>query len=160
MSGDHAAARSRPRLAVIFGANLNMLGRRNPVFYGTMTLEEVWEHVHAKARELDVEVDLFQSNIEGELVNWIHQHRDDVDGYVVNPGGFTMFGQSFRDAIVDTGCPLIEVHWSNIHAREIVSIWSKQAVGQICGFHWRGVVIGLDVLSGIVREGGMPSHSH
>jgi 3-dehydroquinate dehydratase II len=142
----------RPRLAVLFGANLNMLGRRNPVFYGTMTLDEVWSRVRDKAQELGCDVETFQSNIEGELVNWIHQHRDAVDGYIVNPGGFTMFGQPFRDAIIDTERPLIEVHWSNIHAREIVSIWSKQAVGQICGFHWRGCIIALDVLNGLVRD--------
>jgi 3-dehydroquinate dehydratase-2 len=148
-------ASDRPRLAVLFGANLNMLGRRNPVFYGTMTLDDVWKHVRAKAEELDVELETFQANIEGELVNWVHEHRDQLDGYVVNPGGFTMFGQAFRDAIVDTGSPLVELHFSNIHARGIVSIWSEQAVGQICGFHWRGAVIALDVLNGIVRAGGL-----
>lgn len=145
----------RLRFAMLFGANLNMLGRRNPVFYGTMTLDEVSERIHEKARDLDVDVVVFQSNIEGEVVNWIHENRDDLDGYVVNPGGFTMFGQAFRDAIIDTGAPLIEVHWSNIHAREIASIWSKQAVGQICGFHWRGALLGLDVLAGLVRDGGL-----
>jgi 3-dehydroquinate dehydratase-2 len=146
----------RPRLAVIFGANLNMLGRRNPVHYGTMTLEEVWEHVRKRAEELGVDVEFFQSNFEGELIGWIQEHRDEIDGYVVNPGGFTMFGQAFRDAIVDTEAPLIELHLSNIHRRGIVSVWSEDAVGQICGFHWRGAVIALEVLAGIVRDGGMP----
>lgn len=146
----------RPRLAVLFGANLNMLGRRNPIHYGTMTLDEVWQHVRKRAQELEVDVEFFQSNFEGELINWIQEHRDEIDGYVVNPGGFTMFGQAFRDAIIDTQVPLVELHLSNIHARGIVSIWSQDAVGQICGFHWRGAVVAIEVLSGIVRDGGMP----
>jgi 3-dehydroquinate dehydratase-2 len=140
------------RLAALFGANLNMLGRRNPEHYGVMTLADVERHLRDRAELLGCELEVFQSNTEGELIGWVQAHRDELHGYMVNPGGFTMFGQGLRDALLDTEAPVIEVHWSNIHRRGIKSIWSEDAVGQICGFHWRGALAALEVLDGLARD--------
>jgi 3-dehydroquinate dehydratase-2 len=138
--------------AVVLGANLNTLGKRNPTYYGTLTLDEISALIRARAEELHCEVDIVQSNSESELIDWVHLHGDDFDGLLVNPGGFTAFGQALCDAIVDTGKPWIEVHMSNIHARGMRSIWSEHALGVIAGFHSRGYIAGLELLEGIVRQ--------
>ena len=139
--------------AVLLGANLDTLGKRNPAHYGTFTLDDISARIRARALELQCDVDIVQSNSESELVNWVHHRSEDVDGLLVNPGGFTVFGQALCDAVVDTGKPWIEVHMSNIHARNIHSIWTDHTLGMISGFHWRGYIAGLELLEAIVRSG-------
>lgn len=140
------------RVAAMFGANLNMLGRRNAEHYGVMTLDEVTERMRQRAEELGCDLVVVQSNSESELIEWVHANRDEIDGYIINPGGFTMHAQGWRDSIVDTGAPLVELHWSNIHNRGIKSLWTEAAVGQVCGFHWRGAPAGLEILVGLVED--------
>jgi 3-dehydroquinate dehydratase-2 len=138
--------------AVILGANLNTLGTRSPEYYGTLTVAEISERLKSKAREIGCDVEVIQSNSEAELIEWIQGHASDLCGMLVNPGGFTRFGQALCDAVVDVGCPWLEIHMSNIHARGIPSIWSEHALGQITGLHWRGYLGGLEMLNEVVNE--------
>lgn len=143
------------KILVLQGPNLNMLGRRKAGHYGTMTLEEIHRRMAERAEALGCELLFFQSNHEGDLVDKIHAERDRVQGIVVNPAGLTGVGYSLRDAIEDSGLPTVEVHLSNIHAREEFrrhSCISAVAVGQIAGFRWRGYIAALEVLAGLLKE--------
>ena len=120
-----------------------------------MTLEEIHQRMAARAMELGCELIFLQSNHEGDLVDKIHAEREVVQGMIVNPAGLTGVGYSLRDAIEDSGLPTIEVHLSNIHAREEFrrhSCISGIAVGQIAGFRWRGYIAALEILVGICSE--------
>ena len=103
---------------VLHGPNLNMLGKRNKAIYGTKTLKEINSLIEDRARELGVQVTIHQSNQEGELVDLVQTHAAQSDSIIVNPGALTHYGLSLRDALEDTGLPIMEVHLSNIHARE------------------------------------------
>ncbi len=107
------------RILVLHGINLNMFGKRDPKHYGTATLQDIDAALAALAKELDVSVECFQTNIEGALAEKIHQaHFDHVDGVVINAGAWTHYSYGIRDALAILKCPIIEVHMSNVHARE------------------------------------------
>ena len=125
------------RLLLLNGPNLNLFGRREPHIYGTMTLGEIDERIRALAGELGVEVETFQSNHEGALLDRLHERMDEVQGCVINPAALTQHGVGLHDAIKAMPFPVVEVHMSNIHAREewrrhsIVSPAAKAVVEQL-----------------------------
>lgn len=143
------------KILVLQGPNINMLGRRKAEHYGTVTMDEIHMHLEQKADELGCEIACFQSNYEGALVEKVQEMRDSVDGILMNPAGLTTTSVSLRDALEDAGLPLVEIHLSNIHAREAWrrhSLFSEIAVGIIAGFRWRGYVSALEMLVGMLRE--------
>ena len=145
------------KILVINGPNLNNLSRRDPGQYGSMTLPEIEAAVTDRARELGVEVAFFQSNHEGAIVDFLQESSEDADGIVINPAALTGVGYSLGDALRDAGLPLIEVHLSNIHAREEFrrhSVIAPIAVGQIAGLGWRGYLYALEHITHHLREGG------
>ena len=136
-------------ILLINGANVNALGRRDPRHYGTTTLAEIEEVMGSRAKELGVQLICFQSNHEGALIDCVQDHTAETDGIIINPGGLTHYGISFRDALEDSRLPVIEVHLSNIHAREPWrerSVTASVVVGQITGLGWRGYIYALDFL--------------
>lgn len=126
------------RILVLHGINLNMFGQRDPDVYGTTTLAEIDRDLAALAAELGVELESYQTNHEGQMAERIHQaHRDRVDAVVFNPGAWSHYSIGLRDAIEILAVPVIEVHMSNIHAREAFrhhSVFTAICTGQICGF--------------------------
>jgi 3-dehydroquinate dehydratase-2 len=129
------------------GINLNMFGQRDPSQYGTATLADIEAQAQALARELGVTLTCFQTNDEGAMCERIHQaHRDRVDAVVINAGAWTHYSYGLRDALAMLACPIIEVHMSNIHAREAFrhhSVIADIARGQICGFGVDSYTLGL-----------------
>jgi 3-dehydroquinate dehydratase-2 len=138
------------RILVLHGPNLNLFGRREPQIYGTMTLAEINQRLEALARELEVELVIVQSNHEGALVDALHEHMDKAAGAVINPAGLTQHSVSLHDAIKAMPFPVIEVHMSNLAAREEWrhrSIISSAAKGTIQGLGWRSYAAALRVLA-------------
>ena len=138
------------KILVIHGPNLNMLGERNKALYGDKTLAEIDTLVQKRARELGVEVLGLQSNSEGALIDFIQAQAPKADAIIINPGALTHYGLSLRDALVDSALPVIEVHLSNIYAREgwrHRSVIAPTARGQISGFGWRGYITALEILA-------------
>lgn len=138
------------RILVIHGSNLNMLGKREAAIYGDKTLAEIDNLVEKRARELGVEVLCFQSNSEGALIDFIQAEAPKANAIIINPGAFTHYGLSLRDALVDSALPVIEVHISNIYAREVwrhKSVIAPIARGQISGLGWRGYIIALEIMA-------------
>jgi 3-dehydroquinate dehydratase II len=143
------------KILVLHGPNLNLFGRREPHIYGTTTLAEINERLQALARELKVELIVFQSNLEGELVGMFHKHMDDAAGALLNPAGLTQFGVSLHDAIKAMPFPVIEVHMSNIAAREAWrhhSIISSAVKGTVQGLGWRSYTAALRALVEILKD--------
>jgi len=138
------------RILVIHGPNLNMLGKREAAIYGDKTLAEIDTLIEKRARELGVEVLCFQSNSEGALIDFIQAEAPKANAIIINPGAFTHYGLSLRDALVDSALPVIEVHISNIYAREVwrhKSVIAPIARGQISGLGWRGYIIALEIMA-------------
>lgn len=137
------------RILLINGANLNMLGIREPDKYGAKTLEDIEDMVIAKGRELDIEVDVYQSNIEGEIVEKIQQARGVYDGILINAGGYTHTSVVIRDAIAAVQIPTIEIHMTNIHAREEfrhTSLLSGVCKAIVAGFGEGSYILALEGL--------------
>ena len=127
--------------------NLNLLGQREPDVYGKVTLAEIESAVRQRANKLNVEIDFRQSNGEGELVTWIQQAKGAYHAIVINAAAYTHTSVALRDAIAAVGVPTIEVHLSNIHAREEFrqkSLIAPVCQGQICGFGAQSYVLGLE----------------
>ncbi len=138
------------KILVINGVNLNMLGIREPGIYGQNTLAELEAQITARAAELGVEVDFFQSNIEGEVVNAIHSAYGVYDGIIMNPGAWTHYSYALRDALGSVKIPCIEVHISNIHKREEfrhTSVTAPECLGQIAGLGFKGYLLALEALA-------------
>ena len=137
------------KILVIHGPNLNLLGKRDREVYGDKTLEEINSLVGQRAKELGVDVAFFQSNSEGDVIDFVQKESPAADGIIINPGALTHYGLSLRDALSDTGIPTVEVHLSNIYAREEFrrkSVMAPVVKGQISGLGWRGYIAALTTL--------------
>ena len=143
------------RIFVLNGANLNMLGIREPEVYGTATLDEIEKFTVAHAAELGVEIEFRQSNLEGDIINWIHEAYWKADGVVLNPGGFTRQSMAIHDAIKAISKPVVELHLSNTHKREHYkpgSYITYAADATILGFGKFGYVLALQGVLDLVTR--------
>jgi len=142
-------------ILVLNGINLNMFGKRDPKQYGTITLAQINEQLDALGAELGTSVQHFQSNFEGEMAERIHQaHVDNVDAVLINAGAWTHYSYGIRDALAILKCPIVEVHMSNIHAREPFrhhSVIAEIARGQIAGFGVDSYLMGLRAAVNLVN---------
>ncbi len=143
------------KVLAINGPNLNNLGRRDANHYGVETLAQIEDVLRERGSELGVDIEFFQSNHEGDIVDFIQRSTDGADGIVINAGALTHYGLSMRDALTDSRLPIVEVHLSNIHARDEFrrhSVIADIAVGQIAGLGWRGYTYALDFLTSHLGE--------
>lgn len=149
------ASETPSRVLVLHGPNLNMLGLREPEIYGRTTLADIDAMLAALGEELDVEVETFQSNHEGELVTKIQQARGRCAALVINAGAYTHTSVAILDAVLASDLPVIEVHLSNLYKRETFrhhSYIARAAVGQICGFGADSYLLGLRAAVGILKR--------
>ena len=143
------------RILLMNGPNLGTLGRRRPEIYGTLTLDEIVARVRVRAAELGCEIVAVQANAEGALIDFLEEQARGAAGLIYNSGAFTHYSYALRDAIEGSGLPAVEVHLSNVYAREPfrhTSVTAPVAVGLITGLGWRGYIAALDALVGILRE--------
>jgi 3-dehydroquinate dehydratase-2 len=144
------------RALVLHGPNLNLLGSREPSVYGRTTLAEVDRLIREHARARRIGVECRQSNVEGQLIDWLQSaRRDGFIGVVLNPGAFTHYSIALRDAVAAIDVPVVEVHLSNVHAREEFrrhSVIAAVARGQIAGFGPESYLLGLDALLSLARD--------
>ncbi len=137
------------KILILNGPNLNMLGSREPEIYGEQGIQELNKRLKLEGDKLGVEVESFQSNYEGELIEWIQRAGDDYDGLIINPGALTHYSIALRDAIASIELQCIEVHLSNIYQRESFrhkSVIAPVVMGQISGFGFDSYILGLRAL--------------
>jgi 3-dehydroquinate dehydratase-2 len=142
-------------ILVINGPNLNTLGTREPAIYGTVTLAQIADTLQKRGEELGASVESFQSNHEGVLIDFIQQKAGQADGIIINPGAFTHYSIALRDALAGVKASIVEVHLSNIYAREEFrhrSLIASIAKGHIVGMGWRGYLLALEGLVELIRE--------
>jgi len=146
------------RILILHGPNLNLLGQREPDVYGHLTLDDINEKLVKAGNELGATVNTFQSNSEGELVDTLQQAGSEKDGVVFNPGGYTHTSVALRDAISAISIPVVEVHISNVFAREEFrhhSVLAPVCLGKITGFGWHSYLLGMQALvMTFEKEGG------
>lgn len=142
------------KIAVVNGPNIDILGKREPGVYGTTTLADIEARIRTAAGASDARVQFFQSNSEGAIIDYLHELEGAVDGLIINPAGLTHYSIALRDALAYLSMPIVEVHLSNIYARESFrhqSVTAGAATGQISGLGWRGYLLALEWL--VSREG-------
>ena len=144
-----------PRILIVNGPNLNLLGKREPEVYGTETLDELNCKLADMARELSVEVSFFQSNSEGEIIDYLHKEGFDADGLIINPGALTHYSYALRDAIAAVEIEAVEVHMSNIYAREEFrrkSVMAPVCTGHLVGFGFYGYAMALSYFADSLKD--------
>lgn len=138
------------KLLVLFGPNLNLLGEREKEVYGSSSFEDLKVMLQKEADRIDVEIEIFQSNHEGEIIDCIHSKRKEVDGIIINPGAYTHYSIAIRDAIKAVDIPTIEVHLSNIYAREEFrhhSVIVPVCWGQVSGLGFLGFILAMEAFA-------------
>jgi 3-dehydroquinate dehydratase-2 len=145
------------KILVLNGINLNMFGKRDPAQYGTVTLAEIDAQLLALGRELGAEVECFQTNHEGEMAERIHRaHGEGCAAVMINAGAWTHYSYGIRDALAILKCPVVEVHMSNVHAREAfrhTSVFAEVVKGQVCGFGVDSYLLGLRAAVSLAKPG-------
>ena len=143
------------RVLTLHGVNLNMFGKRDPAVYGTATLNDIDQALISLGKELGAAIECFQTNFEGAMCERIHEaHTDGTSAVVINAGAWTHYSIAIRDALAILKCPIVEVHISNVHAREAfrhVSVFSEVVRGQICGFGVDSYLLGLRAAVSLAR---------
>jgi len=143
------------KILAINGPNLNMLGRRDAAHYGSDTLAAIEQKLTEKGKALDCQLTFFQSNHEGDIIDFIQEKAGGADGILINPGALTHYGYSLHDALVDAGLPIIEVHLSDINTREEwrkISVISDLAIKQVSGLKTESYLAGLEALAEYIRS--------
>jgi 3-dehydroquinate dehydratase-2 len=144
------------RILMLHGVNHNMFGKRDPKQYGTITLSQIDEQLRALGKELDVEIESFQTNNEGAMCERVHQaYAESVDAVLINAGAWTHYSYGLRDALAILTVPIVEIHMSNIHAREEFrhhSVFAPIVRGQICGFGVESYLLGLRAAVAAIHE--------
>ena len=144
------------RITLIHGPNLNLLGLREPDIYGAETYEDMNRKIEAHAKQNHIEIEIFQSNHEGAIIDAIHAAIPRADAIVINPGAYTHYSYAIADALRAVRLPVVEVHLTNVHAREEWrrhSVIASAVVGQICGFGTMSYLLALDAARSVVLQG-------
>jgi len=148
--------KGKPKILVIHGPNLNMLGRREPTLYGSATLEEIDAEIKETAQQLSITAETFQSNDEGAIIEKIHEAIETCDAVIINPAAYTHTSVAIRDALLMLDVPIVEVHLSNIYQREAFrhrSFVSDVATARVAGFGKDGYLMAVRALSDMMKEG-------
>lgn len=135
------------KILVINGPNLNLLGKREPKIYGNKTLNEIEKNIEEYAKKIGIQAECVQSNIEGEIINYIHDSINKYDGIILNAGAYTHYSIAIHDAILAVSVPVVEVHLSNVYKREDYrkkSVIASACVGQISGFGEKSYILALE----------------